>query len=361
MNRYYHAVRRPVRRPKADDYLLLTLLSFALSVSLTRLILELTGYPQLGSGTLHIAHMLWGGLLLFIAALLPLIFANRWVYWVEAVLAGVGVGLFIDEVGKFITQSNDYFYPPAAPIVYAFFLICVLVYLQINRPLSRHPRAELYAALEMMEDVLDHDLDARERAELEARLCYVVAQKDHPELASLGAKLLDYVKGEQIYIAPPPPDYLKRLQEKLLALEVRYLDRARFRALLALGLGAMGLASVVIPGRLIASSLEPGSIGSTFMFLIESVKNPTFAFVYWFFLLQVIQGLFGLFLMTGAVLLVTGRERQALRSSYFALLVYLTMVNLLMFYYYQFSTIISAIIQFVLLLAVLYYRQRFLS
>jgi len=33
----------------------------------------------------------------------------------------------------------------------------------------------------------------------------------------------------------------------------------------------------------------------------------------------------------------------------------------LMFYYYQFSTIISAIIQFVLLLAVLYYRQRFLS
>ena len=101
MKRYYHAVRRPVRRPRADNYLLLTLLSFALSVSLTRLFLELTGYPQLGSGTLHIAHMLWGGLLLFIAALLPLIFANRWVYWVEAVLAGVGVGLFIDEVGKF--------------------------------------------------------------------------------------------------------------------------------------------------------------------------------------------------------------------------------------------------------------------
>src|SRR3972149_3345653 len=193
MNRYYHAVRRPVRRPKADDYLLLTLLSFALSVSLTRLILELTGYPQLGSGTLHIAHMLWGGLLLFIAALLPLIFANRWVYWVEAVLAGVGVGLFIDEGGKVITQRNDYFYPPAAPIVYAFFLICVLVYLQINRPPSRQPRTELYTALEMMEEVIDHDLDARERSEIEARLRYVVAQKDQPELARLAAELLDFV------------------------------------------------------------------------------------------------------------------------------------------------------------------------
>ena len=361
MKRYYHAVRRPVRRPRADNYLLLTLLSFALSVSLTRLFLELTGYPQLGSGTLHIAHMLWGGLLLFIAALLPLIFANRWVYWVGAVLAGVGVGLFIDEVGKFITQSNDYFYPPAAPIIYAFFVICVLVYLQLNRPPSRHARAELYAALEMMEDVLDHDLDARERADLEERLRYVVVQKDQPELARLAEELLDYVKDEQIYIAPPPPDYLKRLEAKLIAFEGRYFDRARFRAVLALGLGALGLASIVNAIRLMASNLEPGPSGLAFAFVIQAVKNPSYAYVLWFFMLQVVQGLFGLLLTAGAVLLVTGRERQGIRSSYFALLVYLTMVNLLMFYYYQFSTIISAIIQFVLLLAVLYYRQRFLS
>ena len=361
MKRYYHAVRRPVRRPRADEYLLLTLLSFALSVSLTRLFLELTGYPQLGGGTLHIAHMLWGGLLLFIATLLPLIFANRWVYWVEALMAGVGVGLFIDEVGKFITQSNDYFYPPAAPIIYAFFLICVLVYLQLNRSPSRHARAELYAALEMMEDVLDHDLDARERAEIEARLRFVVEQKNHPELAHLADQLLNYVIEEQIYIAPPPPDYLKRLETKLLALEMRYLDRSRFRAALALGLSVLGLASVITASRLIASSLEPGSIGLTFRFVIESIRNPSYSFVYWFFILQVVQGLFGLLLMAGAVLLVTGRERQGVRYSYFALLVYLTMVNLLMFYYYQFSTIISAIIQFALLLAVMYYRQRFLS
>ena len=59
MNRYYPAVRRPVRRPGAEQFLLVMLLSFALSVSLTRLFLELTGYPQLGGGDLHIAHLLW--------------------------------------------------------------------------------------------------------------------------------------------------------------------------------------------------------------------------------------------------------------------------------------------------------------
>jgi hypothetical protein len=121
MQRFSSQIRRPVRRQGAEQYLLVTLLSFAGAVTVTRLFLALTGYPQLGGGDLHIAHALWGGLLLFIAALFPLMFANRWAYLVNAALAGVGVGLFIDEVGKFMTRTNNYFYPLAAPIVYGFF------------------------------------------------------------------------------------------------------------------------------------------------------------------------------------------------------------------------------------------------
>ena len=63
------------------------MLSFAASVALTRLFLDLTGYPRLGGEGFHFAHVLWGGLALFIAALLPLIFANRWVYLADAILA----------------------------------------------------------------------------------------------------------------------------------------------------------------------------------------------------------------------------------------------------------------------------------
>jgi hypothetical protein len=66
------------------------LLGFAASVILIRLFLELTGYPQVGNSELHIAHVLWGGLLLFGACLLTLIFANRWVYKAGALIAGVG-------------------------------------------------------------------------------------------------------------------------------------------------------------------------------------------------------------------------------------------------------------------------------
>ena len=122
MEEVLHPIRRAVERAHAETYLLIALTAFASSVVLTRLFLAITGYPQLGNSVLHIAHALWGGLLLLAAILLPLILANRWALSLSALLSGLGVGLFIDEVGKFITQQNDYFYPPAAPLIYAFFL-----------------------------------------------------------------------------------------------------------------------------------------------------------------------------------------------------------------------------------------------
>ncbi|HEY5903448.1 MAG TPA: hypothetical protein VIU39_12900, partial [Anaerolineales bacterium] len=54
-----------MRREAAERYMFITLLSFSVSVSVTRLFLSLSGYPQIGGGELHIAHVLWGGLLLF--------------------------------------------------------------------------------------------------------------------------------------------------------------------------------------------------------------------------------------------------------------------------------------------------------
>ncbi|MDI9639630.1 hypothetical protein QM565_28395 [Geitlerinema splendidum] len=99
--------RSPIRRYRASHYLLVMLVSFAIAVVGTRAFLELTGYPQIGNSTLHIAHVLWGGLALFASTLIMMIYANRWAFTVGAILSGIGVGLFIDEIGKFITQDND--------------------------------------------------------------------------------------------------------------------------------------------------------------------------------------------------------------------------------------------------------------
>ncbi len=133
MNNNQKKIRSVVRRDHAEKYLLTSLVAFAITVIIIRVFLQLTGFPQIGNSVLHIAHALWGGLILFVAVLLPLALANRWAIQGSALLGGIGIGLFIDEVGKFITQTNNYFFPPALSLIYGFFLLTILVYLYVRR------------------------------------------------------------------------------------------------------------------------------------------------------------------------------------------------------------------------------------
>ena len=110
-----------------------------------RFALFITGYPQLGGGGLHIAHVLWGGLLMALGTMALLSFNGRAIKPVATFAAGVGFGLFIDEVGKFLTSDNDYFFTPSIAIMYVVIVLLVLAVHAVHgrRPLS--PR-ELYIA-----------------------------------------------------------------------------------------------------------------------------------------------------------------------------------------------------------------------
>lgn len=352
-------VRRPVRRGGVERYLVLMMLSFAASVSLTRLFLELTGYPQLGDAELHIAHVLWGGLLLFVAALLPLIYANRWVYDVSAVLAGIGVGLFIDEVGKFITQSNDYFYPAAAPIVYAVFLLTVLLFMRVRAPISTDSRAELYRALESMGEVLDHDLEPKELAGLEARLERIVANKENPAFAQLATQLLEFLDSDELKVVPERMTLVERLGAWWITIENRWMASTRHRAALIGGLGAVSTISVIRTAQILFGDPERLISELSDLILVGRVGSSTGATL--FSLQVVLEGVVGLLILTGVVLMLLGRDRLGTTLAVVGLLLSLVVVNLLTFYFEQFSTIMAAMVQFVLLVAVIRYRQRFLT
>ncbi len=356
-------LRRPVEREGAEFYLFLLLLSYAGSVALTRLFLELTGYPQLGNQTLHIAHVLWGGLLLFISAALMLIFANRWVYRLGATLAGVGVGLFMDEVGKFITQNNDYFYPPAASIIYAFFLLVAIFYMEVRKPNRRDARTELYGALDAFEEVLERDLDSAERDSLADRLHYVVEHAEHYEYANLAEELLQFIQSKHIHLVPRRPSRFERFFEFLTGIDERWLTQARLRAILLGGLTMLGLwATYDLTRWLLASgSPSPEYLIRILLAQIADGRVTSTTSLAWLTGAKALKAACGLALLYGIALWFRGREEQrALRLILFVLLLFLTVVNLLEFYFEQFSTIVPAALQLVLLLFLIHYRRRFM-
>ena len=368
MHRFSSRFRSPVKRLGAEQHILVTLLAFALSVSLTRLFLALTGYPQIGGEVFHIAHALWGGLLLYIAALLPLVLANRWVYMVGAVLTGMGVGLFIDEVGKFITQANDYFFPLAAPIVYAFFLLSVGMYLRVRRPRERSVRGELFRALEALEEALEQDLDPEEKADLEEQLTFVMANSTQPHMALLARNLLDFIHSDSLQIVPRQMGLVERTMVRWRAFETRWLSRRKVKAGIVLGLLLVGgiilvkmsFAARALQGAL-AVPLDPVAERSLNLFQEIFGTNVYVERGLFRYLVIALETLVSISMVLSAVLFTFGRERFATALANMGLLLALTGVNLLVFYYDQFSNIVIAGLQLILLVSIGYYRQRYLK
>jgi hypothetical protein len=154
------AITRSAAGPGAAEAFIIIAIA---TILITRLYLELTGYPQVGGGDLHIAHALWGGALMMLALLIGWMTLGFGARVTCVVLGGVGFGLFLDEVGKFITKTNDYFYGPAPEIMYIL-VVLVLVGARVVRdfrPLS--PQECLASAALIATDGIARGLAVRRR------------------------------------------------------------------------------------------------------------------------------------------------------------------------------------------------------
>ncbi|HEX8494316.1 MAG TPA: hypothetical protein VF658_15815 [Pyrinomonadaceae bacterium] len=141
-----------------------TFLVAAVAAILTiRLFLRLTNYPQLGGGGMHIAHVLWGGLLMMVSIIILFSFLGKAAEFFGAIAGGIGFGVFIDEVGKFVTSDNDYFYRPAIAIMYVIFILLFMAGRALQSRSEFTSREYLLNALHEMEEVALDDLDEEEK------------------------------------------------------------------------------------------------------------------------------------------------------------------------------------------------------
>src|SRR5438045_2977981 len=103
------------------------------SVLGNRVFLIITGYPQLGNGTLHISHAIWGALMMAVAIVFAISFLAPNNRTFIAFIGGCGFGWFIDELGKFITRDVNYFFHPTIGLIYFVFIAMYLVFRGIER------------------------------------------------------------------------------------------------------------------------------------------------------------------------------------------------------------------------------------
>jgi len=139
------------------------LISAVCSVLGIRMFLQLTSFPQLGGAGLHIAHMLWGGLLMLAAIVVFASFINSQSKVLASILGGLGFGAFIDELGKFVTADNNYFYKPTIGFIYIIF-ICIFLFIRWLSSTTKHsPKTYLANAIEGLKELVIMDLDTQEQ------------------------------------------------------------------------------------------------------------------------------------------------------------------------------------------------------
>src|SRR5918997_584022 len=140
--------------------------------------------------------MLWGGLLMLAALLILLAYLGRSSRRVAAFVGGIGFGTFIDEVGKFVTHDNDYFFRPAVALIYVTFVLTYLALRSVRRREATQPEL-LVNALQEIEQAALRDLQPEERD----RALRYLARADARD--PLVAGLHDLLQRAELRPAPP--------------------------------------------------------------------------------------------------------------------------------------------------------------
>ena len=151
-------------RDAQGEYLLEIFLVTAVAAVLgIRFFLAMTGYPKVSGGGLHIPHVLVGGAFMLLAIVVLLSFINKMGRGLAAVLGGFGFGAFIDELGKFVTIDNDYFFPPTVGLIYVTFILIYFLVKKINRRRWLTEEERIINVLEIAKQAVLKDLETGEQ------------------------------------------------------------------------------------------------------------------------------------------------------------------------------------------------------
>ena len=233
-----------IRNSGAGELIELFLVASICSVLGIRGFLAAAGYPQLGGDGLHIAHMLWGGGFMLVAMILLFAFMGQSLDRLAAVLGGVGFGTFIDELGKFITSDNNYFYQPTIGLIYIIFISIFLVLRAVRRTRTLGPTEALANALNLIQASIATPMDPEKKSQ-------ILAMLDQTDPADpLAPHLRAYVDGVESSPDDPAHFYF-RIKERMISIYQRVVRQRAFSALFPALILLWGISQAAALGYLV--------------------------------------------------------------------------------------------------------------
>ena len=319
----------PARTMEATTLLERFFVSAVVTVLLIRAWLGLTGYPQIGGGGLHIAHMLFGGIGMLIALLVTLSFLGRRTRVAAAIVGGAGFGAFIDELGKFITSDNNYFYQPTVAPIYVIFVLLFIAGERLTADSHPTPDEHLVQALDV---VTSAAIEGYRKRELE-RASQLLAASDpkNPLVPALEHALA------RIAATPEPVENLAEREAQRVARSYTWLVAQRWFLTLVLVIAGMATLSNL---RTLAVTILVNPQDRRFLVYVDSTAE-----------LLLIATVIAIALLIVGLLHLRGSLLAAFQWFRRSVLVSLLVVQPLAFYEQQWTALIGLVVNLVLLSA----------
>ena len=317
-----------LQNKKTDEFLELVFVSAVAAVLLLRFFLGVTGYPQLGGGIFHISHMLWGGFMLLGALVITLSFLDDASHRIAAMVGGSGFGIFIDEIGKFITKDNNYFFEPSIAIIYIAFIVLFLAFRYISHGFEISKKEELLNVFETFQEHAIYGATAQEKTKLFGILKGLQNEYSIADDLIAAAKKIPEIQYRKSH-------FYDRAKKKFYSLYTKLIDKTWF-------------VGVVIAIFLAYAALTIGAV------LYSAERSSTI-----FDLSFVERGGF-LFAIVSSVLVVAGIVRvwHARRHAYIlfrsAVLISIFLTSVFTFFQYQLAALVGILGNILLLLAINY-------
>lgn len=291
------------------------------TVVVVRAFLVVTGYPKVGGGSLHVAHVLYGGLLMAVSIVMLEIAPGTRTKRRAAVVGGIGFGLFIDEVGKFVTKDVNYFFKPAIAIIYAIFVMFFLIVREVvlRRALSEQKR--LAVASGALADLALGQLHDDDRLHAIGLLEAVAGHRDFRAAIHRG------LHAERPCRDGATEVRITAYRDRVGDATRRLVVHERFSVLLA-GLMVIGVAGILVElGLVVFLPGAGGSSGSQFRAIdIAAIASTALSAPYTAF---------------GLVRLARGNRAGALRVLFRATLVSVLFTQVFVFFRYQLTGVIG--------------------